>query len=287
MLELFVLNALVGLFALIIASLFDIKTREVPDWLNFSLLGFAIGSALIMSIINHEPRFLLSALIGLGAGLVIGVLLFYTGQWGGGDTKLIAGLCILMSLTYADYLKGLLLIASFLINTMLVGAIYGLVFSLVKAVTNFKHFKPAIEQKLRSKQVLYIRVILLLVGIFAFLFLLATKSIESAMIFGFAMSLFLFFYLWAFVSVVEKTCMTQQVPVNKLTEGDWVVGEVIKGGKVVLKPSKTGITLEQIALLKRKKIDKVTVKVGIPFVPSFLIAYILTLTIGNWLAHLF
>ncbi|MBN2459567.1 prepilin peptidase [Candidatus Woesearchaeota archaeon] len=278
------LSVLVGLFALVIASLFDIRTREVPDWLNFSLAAFAIGSALMLSITSSDYRLLVNAIIGMAAGTLIGIMLFYTGQWGGGDTKLIAGLCAIMGFSYLDFRQGLLLIGSFLVNTMLVGAIYGLGFSFVKAIINFKDFKPAIENKLRSKQVLAIRITLLLIGIAAFLFLLATKSIEAGMIFGLAMSLFLFFYLWAFVGVVEKTCMIKEIDVAKLTEGDWIVGDIIKGKKVLLKPSRTGITLEQIAMLKRHRVKKVTVKEGIPFVPSFLIAYIITFTIGNWLA---
>lgn len=277
------LSVLAGLFALIIASIFDIKTREVPDWLNFSLLAFAIATALLLSITKSDYHIIINALIGLLAGILIGVILFYTGQWGGGDTKLIAGLCTIMGYSSGNYRQGLLLIGSFLICTMLVGAIYGLGFSFYKAISNYKQFKPAIEQKLRSKQVLVIRIILLAIGIIAFFFLLFTKSIESGMAFGLAMSLFLFFYLWAFISVVEKTCMIQEVEVKKLTEGDWIVGDVVKGKKTILKPSKTGITLEQIAMLKRHKINKVMVKVGIPFVPSFLFAYIITFGIGNWI----
>jgi prepilin signal peptidase PulO-like enzyme (type II secretory pathway) len=30
-------------------------------------------------------------------------------------------------------------------------------------------------------------------------------------------------------------------------------------------------------------VNKVMVKVGIPFVPSFLVAYIITFSIGNWM----
>jgi Flp pilus assembly protein protease CpaA len=279
------LSVLVGLFALFVASIFDIKTREVPDWLNFSLAAFAIATALLLSITGSDYHILANALVGLLAGIVIGLILFYTGQWGGGDTKLIAGLCTIIGMASADFVQGLLLIGSFLVCTMLVGAIYGLGFSFVKAILNYEQFKPAIEQKLRSKQVLVIRIILLLIGIGSFIFLLATKSVESGVVFGLAMSLFLFFYLWAFINVVEKTCMIQVAEVKNITEGDWIVGDVVKGKKIILKPSKTGITLEQIAMLKRHRVKSVKVKAGIPFVPSFLVAYIITFALGNWIAY--
>lgn len=274
----------VGLLALIAASLFDIKTREVPDWLNFGLIAFSVGTSLILSIYHSYPGFLFSSVLGMVAGLAIGLLMFYTGQWGGGDSKLMIGLGGIIGLGVSEIRNGFPLLLVFLVNILLVGAVYGLGFSIYKAVRNHKDFKEAIEKKLRSRGVLVIRIILLLVAISAFIFLLATRSLESALLFGFALSLFLFFYLWAFVTVVEKVCMIKKISLSKLTEGDWIVGDVVKGKKIILKPSKTGVTLKEIEMLKKNKIRDVTIKIGIPFVPSFLIAYILTYLLGNWMA---
>jgi Flp pilus assembly protein protease CpaA len=273
----------VGLLALMAASIFDIKTREVPDWLNFSLIAFAIGTSLVLSIYHGYPHIFLDSLLGLAVGLAIGLLMFYTGQWGGGDCKLIIGLSGIIGFSFSEFSQGIPLFLMFLVNILLVGAIYGLGFSIVKALTHYKDFKEAVEKRLRSKEVLVIRVALLIIAVGAFIFLVASKSLESALLFGFCLSLFLFFYLWAFVSVVEKTCMIKKVRVGMLTDGDWVVGEVIKNKKVILKPSKTGITLKDIALLKKMNVREVTIKIGIPFVPSFLLAYILTYLFGNWL----
>ena len=149
----------VGLLALIAASIFDIKTREVPDWLNFSLIAFAIGSSIILSIYHGYSYILFNSLLGLAAGLAIGLLMFYTGQWGGGDSKLIIGLAGLIGFSFSEFKQGIPLFLIFIINILLVGAVYGLGFSLVKALVNFKHFKEAIEKKLRSKGVLVIRVV--------------------------------------------------------------------------------------------------------------------------------
>jgi Flp pilus assembly protein protease CpaA len=273
----------VGLLALIVASLFDIKTREVPDWISYSLLAFSLGSAVMLTIYHGDFQILFNALLGLAAGLAIGLLMFYSGQWGGGDSKLIIALASLIGISFSDFRQGIPLFFVFLINILLVGSIYGLFFSMIKALINYKKFKIAVEEKLRSKEVLILRIILLVIGVGAFIYLLATKSIESALIFGLAMALFLFFYLWAFVTTVEKTCMIKKLKVSQLTDGDWIVGDVKKGNKIILKASKTGITLEQIAKLKRRGVREVMVKIGIPFIPSFLIAYILTFTLGNWM----
>jgi Flp pilus assembly protein protease CpaA len=276
----------VGLLALIAASIFDIKTREVPDWLNYSLIAFVFGSSLILSIYQGYLHIFFEAVLGLAVGLGIGLLMFYTGQWGGGDSKLIIGLAGLIGFSFSELRNGIPLFFIFIINILLAGAVYGLGFSIVKAIINFKHFKEAAEKKLRSRGVLVIRVVLLVLAIGAFIFLLFTKSVESALIFGFALSLFLFFYLWAFVSVVEQVCMIRKIKLSQLTEGDWLVGDIVKNKKVILKPSKIGVTYKEIALLKKNRIREVTIKIGIPFVPSFLIAYIMTFALGNWLVLL-
>lgn len=276
----------VGLLALIAASIFDIKTREVPDWLNFSLIAFVFGSSLVLSIYNGYPHIFFEAVLGLAVGLGIGLLMFYTGQWGGGDSKLIIGLAGLIGFSFSELSHGIPLFFIFVINILLAGAVYGLGFSIVKAIINFKNFREAAEKKLRSKGVLVIRVILLVFAIGAFIFLLSTKSLEAALLFGFALSLFLFFYLWAFVSVVEQVCMIRKIKLSQLTDGDWIVGDIVKNKKVILKPSKIGVTPKEIELLKKNKIREVTIKVGIPFVPSFLIAYLMTFILGNWLVLL-
>ena len=38
---------LIGLIATLIAAITDIKTKEVPDWLSFSLISTALGVRLI------------------------------------------------------------------------------------------------------------------------------------------------------------------------------------------------------------------------------------------------
>lgn len=290
MFNLTVISLAVGLVALIIASLSDIKTREVPDWLNYSLVAFAIGSALILSLYHGYSHIIINSLLGLGVGVIIGLFMFYTGQWGGGDSKLIMGLSALIGLSLSDFGTTIPILFVFVLNILLVGALYGLIFSFVKALLNFKDFKQAAIKRLRSKEMIVTRIILLIIIVGAFIFLLASRSVESAMVFGLAMLLFIFFYLWTFVSIIEKTCMITMMKVKELTVGDWVIDKVVKKKgkkeKLILKPTRTGITEKQIALLKKHWIRKVKVKVGVPFVPSFLIAYILTFAVGNWLVLL-
>ena len=88
-----------------------------------------------------------------------------------------------------------------------------------------------------------------------------------------------------FIKAVETSCMIKKVPASKLTEGDWIVKNVYVKGKYITGPKELGITEEQIKRLPKKL--KVTIKEGIPFVPSFLASYVLLLIFGNWMGVLF
>ena len=81
--------------------------------------------------------------------------------------------------------------------------------------------------------------------------------------------------------------MLKYVTPDKLTEGDWIAKEVKVNGKYITGPKDLGIEKKQIrklvSLYKKKKVKKILIKEGIPFVPSFFIAYLVTLMFGNLL----
>ncbi|MGA1822654.1 MAG: hypothetical protein ACMUIG_09005, partial [Thermoplasmatota archaeon] len=103
--------------------------------------------------------------------------------------------------------------------------------------------------------------------------------------------LYAMFYLFIFIKNVEKVAMFVDVAPEKLTEGDWIAKDYFDGKKKICGPKDLGIEKKQIkkliAMKKKGKIKKVKIKLGIPFVPSFLIAYVITLALGAWWMFLF
>lgn len=72
---------------------------------------------------------------------------------------------------------------------------------------------------------------------------------------------------------------------NQVTIGDWLYEEV-KIGKKNIKPYWEGLSEKEVELI-RKSNKKVLIKQGIPFVPGFLIAFILLILFwGNMLNFL-
>jgi Flp pilus assembly protein protease CpaA len=264
--------------ALLIASYTDIRTREVPDWLNFSLIAAALGTRILLSLIAWDISYIIHGLFGLGLGVGLGYLMFYTGQWGGGDSKLLMGLGAMLGFQFSfDNI-----FVSLLVNILFVGAAYGFIWSLLMALRNWKAFSRKFSEYTSSRLFSTSRVVMLAVtGLAVSASILAQEYTMRLLFLILAVTAFLLLYLWVFVKAVEEACMLKWVPPSKLTEGDWIAKNIEVKGKHIAGPKDLGISRKQIALLKRLKVKKVLIKEGIPFVPSFLIAFLLTLALGN------
>jgi len=267
-----------AVLALVIASYTDIKTREVPDWLNYSLIIFGLGGRLMYSLASFDWSYIIQGIAGFIAFLVVALIMFYMGQWGGGDSKMLMGLgaTIGLKLTYDSFLLG------FIINILLAGAVYGLIYSLVLAILNKKKFLKRVKVLMTEKSISLVRkIILILMLILVGIIILVHDPILKLLFGTLLLMVPLTFYIWIFVKSIENIVMLKYVTPDKLTEGDWIPNKITIDGNYICGPKDLGIDKKQIqkliAFYKRGKIKKILVKYGIPFVPSFLIGFILSL----------
>ena len=145
-----------------------------------------------------------------------------------------------------------------------------------------KIFKSSMKNKrvaLTKKAILVLFAILILSGI------ITPDAFIRLMSLYLAIVLVLTFYLWIAVKAVESSCMLKYVKPQQLTEGDWIAKDVKVSGKYITGPKDLGIEKKKIRklieLYKKGKVKKILIKEGIPFVPSFFIAYVITLAYGN------
>lgn len=270
---------LIAFVALLIGTYTDFKTREVPDWLNYGLIFVGFGVRIILTTVYHDWSYLLQGIIGFAAFFVIALVMFYAGQWGGGDSKMVMGLGALLGLelSLTSFFIG------FLINIIIFGALFGLCFSVYLAIRNWKAFAKGFSRQFaerkKEKWIVWISTILLLVlSVFAPFSVRVMVVVLAGMILS-------SFYIFVYLKAVEHSSMIKWVEPALLTEGDWVVQDVFVGGKRICGPKDLGLEKSQIrkliALKKNGQIKKVLIKYGIPFVPGFLIAFIVTYFWGN------
>jgi Flp pilus assembly protein protease CpaA len=251
---------------IIFASVQDLRSREVANWLNFSLIIFALGFRFFFSLFERgDFAFFYQGLIGLGIFLLLGNFLYYGRMFAGGDAKLMIALGAILPFSESFYTNVMLFVWFFVIF-LFVGAVYGMLWSLVLMLRNFDSWKKEFGRQFsKNKKLIYVimflGLILMLVGIF------------ETFVFFFGILIFILPYFYLYAKSVDEVCMVKQIKVGKLREGDWLYKDV-KVGKNLIKAKWEGLSKKNIALIQKSKKD-VLIREGIPFIPVFLIAFLI------------
>ncbi len=279
-----VLIAVPVLIALLFASLSDLKTREIPDWLSYGSLFYIFSARIIESLILRNSEFILQTTMVFAIFFAFGNLMYFTKQWGGGDTKLIAviGSAFATTPSYINVASIVPFPAKLLLNILITGAIYGMLYALYLTIKHWGKFKREfrklnLDAKTRSMKISMLS-IALLIFITAFTFLPSElKHLGGLM----SITILVIPYILIVLKAIELACMYKEIPVNKLTEGDWVQSDVYKNRRLIYQVSPYGIDKKGIELLKKEKIKSIVVSEGIPFVPPFFIGTVITLITGS------
>ncbi|MCS7135138.1 MAG: A24 family peptidase [Candidatus Aenigmarchaeota archaeon] len=265
--------ALIGSF---IAGIIDLKTTEIPDEIPYVMAFIGILVHIIQAIMlkSYTP-ILYSSLAGLGF-LVFGFFMYYTGQWGGGDAKLLSALGFLLpnisnSKTYFPFSLSLFF------NVFFVGAIYMIIYALGLSIKE-KRIWEEFSHDLKSNMGVFltfnavIALVLMLFNMIFLRFFITSSFIELVLIeikiIGFVI---LLFFVYRFSKTVEETAFKKRIPVSMLKEGD------------VLLESKLweGLTKEEVKKIKKSGVKYVWIKEGVRFGLAFPLALLFTLFVGD------
>lgn len=254
-----------GIVWIIFAVLQDLKKREIANWLNFSLIIFALTFRFFYSLFNNpDYSFFYQGLISLGVFFIMGNLLYYGKVFAGGDAKLMIALGSVIPFSNGLF-ASLSLTLMFFVFFLIAGALYGITFSMILAIKSRKRFaKEFLRQFKEKKKLFYISLIL---GII----FLALSFYEKIFLYT-ALLIFITPYLYISAEAIDEACMVKRINPKALTEGDWLYKDV-KVKKELVKARWEGVSKEEIILLIRAKKD-IWIRQGIPFGPVFLISYL-------------
>lgn len=258
--------SVLALLWIIFAVVQDLKKREVPDWLNFSLIIFALGFRFFYSLFSQEDfGFFYQGLIGFGIFLVLGNLLYYGHMFAGGDAKLMIALGPVLPFS-ETFLGNLKLFVLFFVLLLFVGAVYSLTASIFLSMKNFKKFRKEFGKQMKKNKTALSAIM------FLGLALMAVGFSEKSF-FSFGILIFLLPYFYVYLKAVDESCMVKHIKTKELSEGDWLYRD-LKIGKKLIKAKWDGLSKEEIRLI-RKKYKSVIIKQGIPFTPAFLMAFLI------------
>lgn len=251
--------------ALIFAVAQDLKTREIANWLNFSLLSAALAYRALYSLYYSDLHFFLLGLVGTLFFASVAYVLYYTHAFAGGDAKLLIALGAVLPFTNVHDL--IIYGLGFVFALFVLGSLYSLVYTFFLVRGNFRAYQKAFATHLTRLR--YFFFILACLGILGCVFLF---SISLTLAFVFLSVCVIVPLIYVHARAVEQTCMIKRISATRLTEGDWLEQDVSVGTRIIRK-SVHGLSLEDIALLRKAR-KSVYIKEGIPFSPAFLFAFI-------------
>ncbi len=267
-----IMLVVLSLTVLVVASIFDLKTREIPDYLSIGFIVSVIGIEFIYGFYENFS-YLIYGLFGLGVSFILVFAFYHLKQMGGGDAKLLMGLGAAFA-SFKEPYYFLILLTSLIF----VGGVYSFIWGIFLFVKNRKKSLPLFVKTLRKRR--KYRIVLVLGAIILLVLSFFMPNITSRLlVISLLLALILSFYLSIFISVVEKVAFLKSVPIAKVTEGDWLAKDVVVEGKVVCSSKKTCLEKKDLRKFKKFKVKKVWIKYGIPFVPAIFFGVLFSLMI--------
>ncbi len=246
------LQIIIVLFFLAAAAVSDLKKREVPNWVNYGLVTVGIGFGLLQSAVAADWHFVAFSIAGTAAALAFAALMFYTGQWGGGDSKLLIGMGAVLGLSISARWPFSSLdnpFISFLFNLVAVSLLYALVMGTFIVLKNKGRFAAELKKQLRSyaamRKLALVAAVVGLIAIAAandFFVRLFIVIIIAAMFFA--------LYLSIMAKAVERSCMLKRISPLKLTEGDWIAEDITLDKKTFIVADKKQVGKNNIVKLR-------------------------------------
>ncbi len=262
----------------VFAIIQDFKTNEVANWLNFSLIIFTLAFRMFYSIFVSDYNVVLYGFLGLGIGFIVANFFYYARVFAGGDAKLLIALFVVIPIS-SNFYGNFLIFIGFLIFLLFFGAIYGLVYSFVISLKNWKSFRKDFLKKMNGSRVYFG------ISFFFALVFLVLGFVYGVYFILLSVLIFVFPYLYVYLKSVEKSCFIKEVDSKEISEGDWLV-EPVKVGNKKIEGSWEGLSKDEVSILKEHK-KKVLVKYGVPFTPAFLGALIGVWFFGDFLKQIF
>ncbi|MEM5811900.1 MAG: prepilin peptidase [Candidatus Aenigmatarchaeota archaeon] len=236
---------------LFIAAIYDLKTTEIPDEIPIFLIALGIFTSIFKWLFLNDITYLTKMLIVGSIFSIFGIIAYYTGQWGAGDSALLISIAFL----YPDFV----FIFKYLINLLIFGSIFMVTFSIIYCYIYSKNSLKIFFYHLKKFKLAYFMLFIIPI-IIHFLFAHKILTVFSALLPILAI-------LYNFGKIVEKYGFKRKIKVSELK-----VGDVLASFKIW-----RGITKEEIEKIKKSNKKFVIIKEGVRFAPAFFIAFIYTM----------
>ncbi|VVB78623.1 Preflagellin peptidase [uncultured archaeon] len=254
------------------AVLQDLRRREVDNLWNFSLIAFALAYRAAVSTYTGNYWFILNGIIGLVIFLILGNVFYYSRVFAGGDAKLLIALGTILPLSY-NWAVNFKIFGAFILLFLITGAFYVLIWSLFLVFFNFNRFKKQFKKQFKNY-----RLIFAISLIFSVLWIIAVIFLNKMYFIPIFFVILLFPVLFVFAKAVEESCMIRSLSPSKITEGDWLYGDITINGKKI-EATWDGVSEKELKWIQKYSRKNILIKQGVPFTPGFLFGFLVLIYI--------
>lgn len=261
-----------------LAGYVDLRTTEIPDEIPVAMALFAFLWGGLAYITSGSTVLLQSLLVG-GAFFGLGFLMYYTGQWGGGDAKLLAAVGMLVPAAPVFAVNTLFPFAlSFLLNVFLIGAVYIVLYSILISLPNTSVTRAFVRDVRGGWKQIGFFGVALVAAVLVAVRMAGTTHQQTLLALSLVPGGLGLFVLWRFLRIVERVGFQKRISVRKLRVGDMIGEDVpeLKLSKRLLR----GLTEQEVRAIRRHR-REVTIREGVRFGPVFTIALLFTLFFGD------
>jgi Flp pilus assembly protein protease CpaA len=256
---------------IIFAVIQDVKTKEIANWISFSMIAFALTFRFFYSLFNEADfSFFYNGIIGLGIFFAIGNGLYYGKVFAGGDAKLMIALGTILP-SSPQILSNLGIFFNFIFIFLFAGFFYVLFSSIMLCIKHFRAFKREFSEQVKKNKKLLIIIISMSIISLGFGFLERIFLYLGILVFFSA-------YLYIYSKAVDEACMIKKIKSKDLREGDWFYSDLMINNKR-LKTKWEGVSKKDIKQIM-KKYKEVKIRQGIAFSPVFLISFLIFISLS-------
>jgi len=244
----------------------DLRTTEFPDWLPYSLIIVALLLNGAFSVLEGSFAPLInSGFVGM-AFLALGLLLYYSKQWGDGDAWLLGAMGFLFPGGIGAVQGVLPSPVVMLFTFFFVAFFYILIYSIGIGLISKRNKKFVQKMEKDILRILGLTVVFT-IALVGFVQWFAPKAF--AFVYVFPLLLFLLLLFFHYGKFIESTVFRKRISVKQLREGD-----------VPVKEKWRVLNKKEVAALKRKG-GYIWIKEGIRFAPAFVITIATMLLYGD------
>lgn len=262
----------IALVGSLIAGIWDLKTTNIPDSVIVGMIVLALVINGMDSYMTNDVTPILASFVAGGIFFLFSILMYYTGQWGGGDGGLLTAIGFLLPISSS--IKTFFPFSlSFFINMLFIGVVYSIVYAFIMAM-NSKDMnkKLSFEFKKHKRYILISTIAVIALSVLSF----------SSIIFVFPFLVFLLAFvtslLFKFLKVIESG-FYREIPVSKLNVDDMIGEDIPK--LMIYKNYLRGLTEDEVRKIKSIR-KSVIIRTGISYGMVFPIALIFTLLLGDF-----